>query len=814
MTTEAELFDGTVLEFPDGTDPAIIQRKVKEITAQKRGPQLPTNAAGVADGPSTPAFADGDPRNAVVPAAPPTADETLLESIMGPAGRGLQVGLQGAGRGAADFLGMAGDISTGGANLGLAGVDNLVELIAGDMAPDALDFRFGPSPVGSDAIAGGAAAVSDAIGLGTIDPETMSTGERFGYAANRFGTTGLLSGAALATAAPAAVQSAAQTRATGQLPSAGQNINLALTSPYREGAGRTLFGDMAAGAGAGVGVEAVDQGVSDDAWYKPALTGLAALAGGAGGAGLAIAGAEGVPAMFQGALNRRVDYDLPLNADGTGRITRKVANEAARLMQETATNMPKARQNLGDNLASFPPGAPKPSPFTLTEDPGLRGLERGYRASGDPALTGKLEAQEQGASDFATERLLSILDEGADQPAALDAIRARPGEIKTARDDAALPLLREAEASGVTVNAQPVADILDAAMIGPKRPEVLRALEAARKSLDVKGTDTLDTSVRGLYESRKAISDLIDGRSDSNTGKFAQAELIEAKKALDEAIIAAEPRFGDYLDEFKAGSRPLDVFEGPLGKALLETETDLRNTAARILSPSRYGTEKDMADVRAMIGDNPEAQRGFKAAVADVLVDRVTKNKAGEEIKPNQIVSVYNQHRDTLAEVFSPEDMEVLDDVHNLVRLMETPQAEARTLNLASTRSVDPLATVQAALLATGRDMITTTMIMSRLKFVAKITGTESLTTPYKVNEVMKRVAFDPDLANMLLNRPVSEGTGRTWSQDVQALLAGAAFSRDMAAPDEDEEMTNQIMDGYGRDAYGRPLPAPEVGGP
>jgi hypothetical protein len=200
-----------------------------------------------------------------------------------------------------------------------------------------------------------------------------------------------------------------------------------------------------------------------------------------------------------------------------------------------------------------------------------------------------------------------------------------------------------------------------------------------------------------------------------------------------------------------------------------------------------------MADVRAMIGDNPEAQRGFKAAVADVLVDRVTKNKAGEELKPGQIVSVYNQHRDTLAEVFTPDDMEVLDDVHNLVRLMETPQAEARTLNLSSTRAIDPLSTVQAALLATGRDMITTTMIMSRLKFVAKITGTEQLTTPFKVNEVMKRVAFDPDLANMLLNRPVSEGTGRTWSQDVQALLAGGAFAREMA-PGEDDETVDTIM--------------------
>lgn len=33
---EAELFDGTVLEFPEGTDPAVIQRTVKQVTAQRK----------------------------------------------------------------------------------------------------------------------------------------------------------------------------------------------------------------------------------------------------------------------------------------------------------------------------------------------------------------------------------------------------------------------------------------------------------------------------------------------------------------------------------------------------------------------------------------------------------------------------------------------------------------------------------------------------------------------------------------------------------------------------------------------------------
>lgn len=497
-----------------------------------------------------------------------------------------------------------------------------------------------------------------------------------------------------------------------------------------------------------------------------------------------------------------------------------------------ATDLPKARETLAENLSKFPaPGAPKPGPMTLTEDLGLRGLERGYRNSKDPALVARLEAQDQGAMDYATEQLLSILDEGANQPGALEAIRARPGELRAARDEAALPILRTAQEAGVTVDVKPVADMLDAAMQGPKRPEILRALKAARDSLTPKGKGEMpdmpevpagpqassvldasgrpmikpapepidppnpyDTTVAGLYESRKAINDLIDGRSESNTGKFAQRELIAAKNALDEALAEAVPEFRDYLDTFRAESRPLDVFEGSTARNLLNTETDLRNVASRILSPTRYGTEQEMGDVLQMIGNNPEAKRGWRAAVADVLVDRVTRNRAGEELNPGQVVSVYNQHRDKLASVFSPEDMKALDEVHNLVRLLDQPKTAVRTPDLSVNHVTDPLSIVQAGLLATGRDMITTTMIMSRINFAARFLGLTKLTTPHKVNEVLTRMQFDPDLATAILNRPVSEGTGPTWSRDLQKLLAASEAGRQMSGEGEQEDTVDTIM--------------------
>lgn len=750
--------------------------------------------------PDVPPYADGDPRNPVrdVPAAA-AQDAGLLETIMGTPeefGRGLQLGVQATGRGFADLAGAAGDLSTGATNLALAGVDNLTELILGDAAPDALDYRFAPSPVGSDAIASAATQASEAAGFDLIDKAEMTPGERIRYEMGRFGTSALAGGAALsAKAAPFLDDLASTARITGQPATTAQNVARVALEPYATAPTRVVAGDMAAGAGAGAGVGAVNEYTPEDSPYRPLASFFASLLGGLGGAGALKLAADGVPAAVQTVTGRAKDWTLPLPADGSGPITKRIADAAARVAQGMATDLPKARATLAENLSKFPtPGAPKPGPMTLTEDLGLRGLERGYRNSKDPALTARLEAQDQGAMDYATDRLLSILDEGADQSGTLEAIRARPGELRAARDEAALPILRAAQEAGVTVDAQPVADLLDAAMIGPKRPEVLRALQTARDSLNVAGTGDLDSTVAGLYESRKAINDLIDGRSESNTGQFAKAELIAARKALDEAIVKAAPEFREYLDTFRAGSRPLDVFEGSTARNLLNTEADLRNVASRILSPSRYGTEREMADVLQMIGDNPEAKRGWRAAVADVLVDRVTRNRAGEEINPGQVVSVYNQHRDKLASVFSPEDMKALDEVHNLVRLLGQPQSAARTPNLSVNHVTDPISIVQAGLLASGRDMITTTMIVARLNFAARFLGLSKLTTPHKVNEVLTRMQFDPDLATAILSRPVSEGTGPTWSRDLQKLLAASEAGRQMSDTGEEDETVGLIM--------------------
>lgn len=112
---EAELFDGTVLEFPDGTSPDVIQRVVKQQTAQRRGVAPAQPGAGPAAAPP-----------AAAPA--PVQEPGLIDTIMdyGATGLGVldQVG-RGAAEGVTNIAGLPRAIQQGGLGVLQFGLDKV-----------------------------------------------------------------------------------------------------------------------------------------------------------------------------------------------------------------------------------------------------------------------------------------------------------------------------------------------------------------------------------------------------------------------------------------------------------------------------------------------------------------------------------------------------------------------------------------------------------------------------------------------------------------------------------------------------------------
>lgn len=692
--------------------------------------------------------------------------------------RDLQVGTQGVGRGLANVLGAPVDLGTLALNGVSAGGESLVNLFLED--EDEISLPRITEPVGGgDWIADVFGSGVEAAGGKLVDPAELDGLGRLAYNVSDLGTQAAVGGAGLARAGTSRAATLAQGQRTPQPFDA-------LVAPYTgPNVAKTFTGDVAAGAGAGAGQTAAQEYFPD--------SGLAEIIGllGGGVVGGSLGTMASAPADVVSAISGfGPDVSIPYSRDGgMAQTSKRVADSAGRVMQGAAASSQAAAGRIAERAAAAQAaGAPAPTAGIASDDTGLIGLERGLRQAGDSLdYRNQFVANDQSIKQHAADSVEGLLDPGADQAAGLEFAKARPKQIAAEREAAALPLLEEATKSGAAIDAAPVAAKIDEVLAKAKRPAVRQALEQARKMLDAPGSDDLDTSVPGLYETRKAINDLIEGRTDNPTGQYAKKELIEVRAALDAQINAGAPEFGRYLDTYREGSRPLDVFEDSKAVArMVGEERDLRNVASRLLTGNEYGRGKVVQEVQEVVGADPGAQRAWRAAVADVLHDRVTNMAKEGEVSPAQVKRVWTQHQDTLRRVFSEEDMKTLGAAHEILEPLKnlSQQVVPGSATVDNTRLNN---LVEGAVLAATGNAITTGMIMKRVKMAANmIPGLREKTLPYQTARVVERAMFDPDLAQLLLTRPMAEGTGDAWSAHMQRIIAGAEWSRSQSDTDDD----------------------------
>lgn len=110
----------------------------------------------------------------------------------------------------------------------------------------------------------------------------------------------------------------------------------------------------------------------------------------------------------------------------------------------------------------------------------------------------------------------------------------------------------------------PVVETIQNILAGPegKRPAVQTALGQVASSLyDAKGN--LETDPEMLYGVRKAIGDMLSkqGAMANPGAALASSQLMEVKKALDQAIEPGAPGFKQYLNDYAAASAPIDTMQ-------------------------------------------------------------------------------------------------------------------------------------------------------------------------------------------------------------------------------------------------------------
>jgi hypothetical protein len=503
---EVELPDGTIVEFPDDTAPDVMKSALqKRFGPQATAPEDVRGPSGIPGGAQPEGF----------------VGRTTAEPERLGLAKSFGYGLQKVGEGTAAVAGTPVDITTGGLNA-LIGLGNL--------------FADSPAPYIENPV-GGSRSIMDAAGsiFPTIDESQVPSKQRMAGAAVDFGTQAALTGGGLALRAPAAMERAAQTG----FGAGGSGTTKAIDTyarPYANNPGRTLAGDVAAGAGSGAAIEVYDQSGAQDAVASvfgetvaqtlgPMLAGIAGGVGGAGALSVTQgAGQAGVDRVRKSFGGLKSDYQIGgVNGEQPYTPTIREMQTAAADAQARAYNKDAAVRNLTANDTMLAeagiPADSRPTPGAMSRDTGLIQYENSLRTS-DPKLGTEMIERDKRVRTAVGDKVRSTAPAGAEGRDFTDFAdaevnrRIAQAEEAAAQDDAMVgTLAQEMEARAKAQQPAPQDVPVKAAMadMAPASGRLQEAFKGERLAArDVKNEkfaplEDVPVDAQPLYEAVDAI---------------------------------------------------------------------------------------------------------------------------------------------------------------------------------------------------------------------------------------------------------------------------------------------------------------------
>lgn len=343
---------------------------------------------------------------------------------------------------------------------------------------------------------------------------------------------------------------------------------------------------------------------ASDATQRAENIGLGGALGGAG-AGLV----QGAGSVIRGARN-------VLARGGLTSTDRRAANVLAREATDpnftvTDSAVPGVQRTLGE----------------ASNDPGLMALENTMRAQSrgafepidlqnNAARVAQLQAIAGSEGDMAAAE--------AARTAASEGLRDRAfaeGAETAQRLQQADMLMNPNAGSGMAQLRQGIQSI---ARAGAGNPNVQNATNAVSRALDQTGD-----SVGGLYNVRKYIGDLLNGRAagDDASARAASRELIQMRDMVDENLAARAPSFPEYLDAYRNASKPINRME--VGREILSrsagTLQDVQGNP--ILTPSGVArTTNDLDAIAAKATDFKKAKASDILTAQDLAAIRAIQD--------------------------------------------------------------------------------------------------------------------------------------------------------------------------------------------
>lgn len=241
---------------------------------------------------------------------------------------------------------------------------------------------------------------------------------------------------------------------------------------------------------------------------------------------------------------------------------------------------------------------------------------------------------------------------------------------------------------------------------------------------------------------------------------------------------------GQVQQELATARRARNATEQEVDRSIVGTllREDPRDVAKRILDGG-YGAERELAEIQRVVGQDPAAARGWKAAFSEVMADKVSgtaKIDAGTaatgqtyRTELGKLDKLFKENESLLAQVYSPEEMSRLRQAHSVLEPLKNASVRATAGSDTADKAAQVWRLAEAGLKAKygilkGGGMLRTMRVMAS-------------TLPNDVASVQRlveRAWFNPGIAEYLLTQKVGNLDGPASNAWVRRAITGGELSR------------------------------------
>lgn len=321
---------------------------------------------------------------------------------------------------------------------------------------------------------------------------------------------------------------------------------------------------------------------------------------------------------------------------------------------------------------------------------------------------------------------------------------------------------------------------------GKINPARLRAWIANREGMFSQMPDIKD-------EATKTLTDVINGRQASTQLQKDLESMVADRRA---AAISSQKQINEIKANAKLSESQKQDQISALERTAADKEREIQDNAASLFldhGPQQAAEKvfasndpkKAMAQITAKVAKDPDAAAGWKRAVTEHVIDRVTNTNTalvGGQDGPVSIAKLqkfFNQNRDVLSQVYSPEEMNALQRAHKILEPLGNLSRQATVGSPTSENNAALMRVLEAGFKLHFGQLKGGGLMRSMKLALSSLPDSTA-----DAQRLVDRMWLDPELAQHLLTRPVKEVATPAWNAKLNRLLAYDRGAQSEGDPD------------------------------